>query len=217
MRKYKEEDYLMLSGIQHFCFCKRSWSLIHVEQLWEENYYTIDGMIKHEKVDNPFIKEKRKNIFYSRSVPISSSKLGLNGIIDMVEFIKDGEGVNVPGKKGLWKPYVIEYKRGKEKPDLRDISQLVAQVICLEEDLNCHIEKSFIYYFKTNTRLEVDIDEEKREFVIDTVKEMHDMFENRITPDAEFYKKCTLCSLYDLCMPRITKKRKSIENYLYGD
>lgn len=217
MDTYQEKDYLMLSGIQHFCFCKRSWSLIHVEQLWQENYYTIDGSIKHEKADDPFVKEKRKNIFYSRAVPISSEKLGLVGIIDVIEFKRDEDGIIVPGKKGKWKPYVIEYKRGKEKPDLRDISQLVAQVICLEEYLSCRIEKSYLYYFKTNKRLEVDVDEDKRQFVYETVREMHEMFDKRITPDAEYFKNCKLCSLYDLCMPRITKKKKSVENYIFGE
>lgn len=28
---YREEDYLMISGIQHFVFCRRQWALIHVE------------------------------------------------------------------------------------------------------------------------------------------------------------------------------------------
>lgn len=34
---YSEEDWLALSGIQHFSFCKRQWALIHIEQLWSEN------------------------------------------------------------------------------------------------------------------------------------------------------------------------------------
>lgn len=70
--------------------------------------------MKHEKVDDPFIKGKRKNIFYSRAVPISSKKLGLIGIIDVIEFLKDENGIIIPGKKGKWTPYIVEYKRGKE-------------------------------------------------------------------------------------------------------
>lgn len=30
-----EDEYLMLSGLQHFAFCRRQWALIHVEQQWE--------------------------------------------------------------------------------------------------------------------------------------------------------------------------------------
>ncbi|MDU4715833.1 MAG: Dna2/Cas4 domain-containing protein, partial [Anaerococcus sp.] len=41
---YGIDDYLMLSGIQHFLFCKRQWALIHIENLWEENILIfIDG------------------------------------------------------------------------------------------------------------------------------------------------------------------------------
>ena len=32
---YEEDDYLMLSGLQHFMYCRRQWALIHIEQQWE--------------------------------------------------------------------------------------------------------------------------------------------------------------------------------------
>lgn len=32
MGEYREDEYLMLSGIQHFAFCRRQWALIHIEQ-----------------------------------------------------------------------------------------------------------------------------------------------------------------------------------------
>ena len=47
---YSEDEYLLLSGVQHFAFCRRQWALIHIEQQWEENYRTVDGEIIHEKV-----------------------------------------------------------------------------------------------------------------------------------------------------------------------
>lgn len=34
--EYLEDEYLMISGIQHFAFCRRQWALIHIEQAWEE-------------------------------------------------------------------------------------------------------------------------------------------------------------------------------------
>ncbi len=60
MGNNREEEYLMLSGIQHFQFCKRQWALIHIEQQWEENVRTIEGHYLHKKADNPFVREKRK-------------------------------------------------------------------------------------------------------------------------------------------------------------
>ncbi len=37
---YSEDDYLLLSGIQHYAFCRRQWALIHIEGLWCENALT---------------------------------------------------------------------------------------------------------------------------------------------------------------------------------
>lgn len=44
---YVEDEYLMISGIQHFEFCPRQWALIHIEQQWEENVKTIQGNELH--------------------------------------------------------------------------------------------------------------------------------------------------------------------------
>ena len=40
---YEEDQYLMLSGIQHFKFCRRQWALIHIEQQWADNVHTAVG------------------------------------------------------------------------------------------------------------------------------------------------------------------------------
>ena len=42
--EYCEDEFLQLSGIQHFCFCRRQWSLIHIENQWQENVRTIEGI-----------------------------------------------------------------------------------------------------------------------------------------------------------------------------
>ena len=45
---YREEDYLALSGIQHFAYCRRQWALIHIEQQWNDNFFTASGNAAHE-------------------------------------------------------------------------------------------------------------------------------------------------------------------------
>lgn len=110
MITYKEEDYLMLSGIQHFYFCKRQWALIHIEQQWADNQATMEGNYLHERADDPFFTESRKNIIISRAVPVSSSVLGLSGILDVLEFHKEESGVILPDKDGYWVPQIVEYK-----------------------------------------------------------------------------------------------------------
>lgn len=212
---YNEDDYLMLSGIQHYYFCKRQWALIHIEQQRAENQSTMEGNYLHEKADMPFLKEKRKDFLVSRAVPVSSKILGFTGIIDVIEFRRSDDGIKLGRHSGTWIPEVIEYKRGKEKPDERDIVQLCAQVICLEEKWDVRIDKSYLYYFKTNKRIEVLITNELRNKVIEISKEMHTLYNEQKIPPAEFFKNCQLCSLYDICMPRITKRRASVDNYLY--
>ena len=70
MKVYNEEDYLMLSGIQHFAFCPRQWALIHIENQWEENVRTVEGNLMHNSAhDGPQI-ETRKNLFDSRQMKV---------------------------------------------------------------------------------------------------------------------------------------------------
>ena len=37
-----DSDFLMISGLKHFQFCRRRWALVHIEQLWEENALTLE-------------------------------------------------------------------------------------------------------------------------------------------------------------------------------
>lgn len=84
---YCEDEMLMLSGIQHFVFCPRQWALIHIEQQWAENRLTMEGNILHEKVDDPFYRQKNGDVITLRSLHVASKKLGLYGITDAVELI----------------------------------------------------------------------------------------------------------------------------------
>ena len=184
---YAENDYLMLSGIQHFQFCKRQWSLIHIEQQWSDNEATAHGQILHKKADDPYVKEKRNDVIISRAMHVSSKELGLYGILDVVEFHKDERGIELKGRSGKWLPIIVEYKRGKDKKDIYDIVQLVAQAICLEETLGCTIEYSYLYYHRVNQKKRI----------------------------SEYFKNCQLCSLVDICMPRLSKKNRNIDNYIF--
>jgi CRISPR-associated protein Cas4 len=213
----RPDDYLMLSGIQHFYFCKRQWALIHIEQVWSDNSFTAKGNGLYEITDDPYLKEKRRNVIISRAIPVSSKELRLSGILDTVEFINSDEGIEIADKKGLWMPNIVEYKRGKAKKDNRDVVKVVVQVMCLEEKYNSRIESANLFYFSTKKRETITISDQLRDEVRAIADQMHTMYENKLTPDAEYFKNCTMCSLYDLCMPRLTKKKKSVQNYLLGE
>ncbi len=115
--EYNEEDFLMLSGIQHFCFCRRQWALIHVEQQWQENIRTAEGNIVHEHCHDDQFVEKRGDLLVARGLRIFSRELGVTGQCDVVEFHKNESGCPLRGHRGLWKVYPLEYKRGKKQAD----------------------------------------------------------------------------------------------------
>ncbi|MEG1186178.1 MAG: CRISPR-associated protein Cas4, partial [Eubacterium sp.] len=204
MKTYDEEDYLMLSGIQHFEFCRRQWALIHIEQQWEENLRTVEGNIMHEKAHDGLFTEKRKNIIVTRGMRVFSKTLGISGICDVVEFHRDDLiGVEIFGREGKYCIYPIEYKRGEPKENDADILQLTAQAMCLEEMLCTSINKGYMYYGERKHRLSVTIDEELREKVKSKFAEMHDYYNRRYTPKVKTSKSCKACSMKDLCLPKL--------------
>lgn len=169
----------------------------------------------HEKVDQPFLKEKRKDLIISRAMDISSNRLGLSGRIDAIEFKRSEEGVSIKNRKGKWWPTVIEYKHGKKKKGSYDEAQLMAQAMCIEEDFGVTMDYGYIYYGETDSREKVEYTQLLRKLVEETAREMHVFYEKRYIPKAEYFKNCTLCSLYEECRPRLTKKTKSIYRYIY--
>jgi len=199
---YTEDELIQLSALQHLVFCERQCALIHIEQLWNENLFTAEGRIMHDKVDTAN-KESRGNIRIEYGVPMRSLMLGLIGKADAVEFHRMDDG--------MWMPSPVEYKRGKPKMDDCDKVQLCAQAICLEEMLNVEIKKSALYYGRTRRREDVVFDERLRRETEDTAKKVHALIESGVTPKAEYSKKCKKCSLYELCMPKVSRKAS---NYL---
>jgi len=214
--EYKEEDYLMLSGIQHFAFCRRQWALIHIEQQWQENLRTVEGNILHKKAHDGFSSEKRNDLLISRGMQIFSSRLGVSGVCDVVEFHRDDHsGVSLFGREGKYIVYLVEYKRGEPKKNDADILQLAAQGMCLEEMLCCDIDKGYLFYGEIRRRVEVRFDRELRERVKEMFAEMHHYYSRRYTPKVKPSKSCNACSLKDLCVPKLCKN-KSVKSYIAG-
>ncbi len=196
------QGYLMLSGIQHFVFCKRQCALIHLEQQWSENTLTLEGEALHERVDKPDT-ENRPNIRIERALQIKSERLGLIGKADCVEFHKEEK---------TWVPFPVEYKRGKQKLGLEDKVQLCAQAMCLEEMFNCMIEKGALFYGKERHRTEVIFDEELREATTNAAKGFHQIMQLGKSPPTELGSKCKNCSLREICLPET--QDLNLEDYL---
>lgn len=203
---YSEDEYLLLSGIQHFMFCRRQWALIHIEQQWEENFRTTDGKIMHTNVHDESFHEKRGKTIITRAMAVSSARLGISGECDAVEFIKNKDGVSIFGYDGKYSVVPVEYKRGKPKEDESDIMQLAAQKMCLEEMLCCDIPFGYMYYGETKHRLKVVFDEELCRNTENAIAEMHRLYSRRHTPKVRRTKACNACSLKNICLPVICGK-----------
>lgn len=96
---YSEEDFLQLSGLQHFRFCRRRWALIHIEHQWAENYRTIDGAILHENAHDTAFQERRGDRFITRGVSVYSAELGVSGQCDVLEYHGAPRESLSPGKR----------------------------------------------------------------------------------------------------------------------
>ena len=203
--EYDEEDYLQLSGIQHYAFCKRQWALIHIEQQWQENVHTVEGNFLPKKAHDPFSYEKRGGLLTVRGLRIHSRQLGFSGECDVAEFYEDSEGTRLSGHRGLYRPYPVEYKKGSPKAVDADILQMTAQAMCLEEMFSIPVREGAIYYGEIRRREKVIIDDVMREKVRDIASDMHRMYERRYTPRVRWRKSCSACSLKDICLPRMGK------------
>ncbi|WP_296956053.1 CRISPR-associated protein Cas4 [uncultured Dialister sp.] len=202
---YAEEDYLMISGIQHFAFCRRQWALIHINQEWDENRLTAEGELIHKNAHDTDFSEKRNGVLIIRGLRVASPALGMTGQCDVVEFTRDesGSGAILQGHRGTWFVRPIEYKRGKDKTDDSDELQLCLEAMCLEEMLSCYIPEGDIFYHEIRRRRTVPLTEELREKVRKAAAEMHAIYQRHFIPKVKRNKRCQSCSLKDICLPKL--------------
>ncbi|MFR8559046.1 MAG: CRISPR-associated protein Cas4 [Acutalibacteraceae bacterium] len=212
--EYKEEDFLQLSGIQHFKFCRRQWALIHIEHQWAENFRTTDGALMHQNAHDKGFSESRGDLLVTRGMNVFSSTLGVSGECDVLEFHRGEKGIPLKGREGLWQPYPVEYKRGKPSERAGDTLQLCAQSMCLEEMLCWPVPEGALYYGESRRRMPVAFTEELRQTVKKALTEMHQLYQRGHTPKVKPTKACNACSLKELCLPRLMRA-ESVQDYLH--
>ena len=206
---YNENDFLQLSGIQHFAFCRRQWALIHVEGLWADNLRTVEGNLLHERAHDESLREVRGDRIIVRGVRLLSATLGISGQCDVLEFLRSDQGISVKGQSGQWQPYPVEYKRGEPKDLDADRFQLCGQAMCLEEMLCCDIPEGALYYGQTRRREIVRFSQKMRGQVRLFIQEMHEYARRGYAPRVKLTKACNACSLKDFCLPKMMKQRSA--------
>lgn len=197
---------IMLSALQHYSYCPRQCALIHQEQTFTDNVFTVKGNLAHKKVDSGESGFKGK-VRIERTLPLYSEKYQLTGIADVVEFLADGT------------PYPIEYKHGGRQKKIHDDVQLVAQALCLEEMTGKTITEGAIYHHKSHRRRCVTISEKLRQHTIDIIEQTHQLIASGKMPQpVDDPALCRACSLKEDCQPdmlRSSCRIQTIKNSLF--
>jgi CRISPR-associated exonuclease Cas4 len=191
------DDAVPISALQHYSYCPRQCALIHMEQTFDENLYTLRGRAVHEQVDTP---ESRleEDVRIERALPLYSRRLGLVGKADVVEFAINGT------------PYPVEYKHGPRRPSEHDDLQLAAQALCLEEMTSREVPVGAIYHHSSRRRREVEISPALRDMVKSMVPMIREMLQNSRLPPPVTDKRCWHCSLKDSCQPEAVAAKQRL-------
>ncbi|MDP2735313.1 MAG: CRISPR-associated protein Cas4 [bacterium] len=227
---FSEDDLLPVSALADLVFCERRAVLHHVEGIWNDNVFTVEGTFLHRKVDAEDRLESRGDLRIARSLRLRSLRLGLSGIADVVEFHRLPEAgaasasesgnltvcVPLPGARGLWQPFPVEYKRGRLRREEGYEVQLCAQALCLEEMLGVAVPVGAVFYGQPRRRLEVAFTAGLRAQTESAAARMHELTRSGKTPLARYEKKCDSCSLIGLCLPKTLGKAHTVGNYLLG-
>lgn len=200
---HDESIEVLLSALEHYSYCPRQCALIHVEQTYDENVYTIRGALAHERVDSGS-GEASRGVETTRALPLWSDRHGLRGRADVVEW---HDGV----------PYPVEHKVGRRHGEHADV-QLCAQAICLEEMFGLEVPRGAIYYGATRKRHEVEFDEALRARTLTLADGVRAMLEAQSLPPAVDDNRCPRCSLINVCLPAIVGRRgrlRALQQMLY--
>jgi len=208
MKHFTEDELVPMSALSHVCYCERRYSLIHLEQEWEENRFTAEGKVLHERVDAEH-HESRRLFKQEYGMSVRSLQWGLIGKCDLVEiwFAKD---------KNVEKVSPVEFKRGRKKADDTDRVQLCAQVLCLEEMFGIPIEGGQFYYLQEHRRTNEVIDTPLREKIATLIERIMRIRDTGETVAANYEKrKCDNCSMVDICMPKsVGTRHKNVDRYI---
>ena len=130
------------------------------------------------------------------------------------EVSNDKSAIELIGVEGLWRPFIVEYKRGRLRHEKSFEVQLCAQALCLEEMLNVSVPAGAVFYGKPRRRLDVTFSPQLRAETESAAARLHELFRNGRTPTAVYEKKCESCSLMHLCMPKTLSAQKDVGKYI---
>lgn len=188
---------LPLSLLNDFLFCPRRAALKAVDGCWGENAHTVKGNLAHEHADMPGY-EVAKGVKLLRALPVFSDRLGLSGKCDIVE--QNGDGTLCP----------VEYKKGPRRKFINDDAQLCAQALCLEEMFQTTVPRGAVFHAASKRRREVEFTPQLRQATEEAIAALHVLVVTANVPPAIFKPACEECSLYEICLPKLTSRPSSL-------
>lgn len=195
--KTEEPDALALSLLNDFLYCPRRAALKAIDGCWGQNAHTVKGELAHEHADLPGY-EVAKRVKLLRALPIFSDRLGLSGKCDIVE--QNGNGTLCP----------VEYKKGPRRKFINDDAQLCAQALCLEEMFGRVVPRAAIFHAASKRRRDVELTPQLRQTTEKAIAALHVLLETGTIPPAVFKPACGECSLYEICLPKLTSRPKGL-------
>lgn len=186
-----------ISALNQLLYCAHRCYLMHVCGEMEDNEHIWRGRRLHRRSDRGeggAVKDaggERGRV--ARARPVQSARLGIAGVIDVVEF------------PGAGPPRVVEYKRGRAPADgvwRNDAIQVCAQALCLEEELGACCAEAFIYYEQSGGRRRVELDEGLRAETEAACARLRRILRGEEVPAPREGPQCEGCSLRGICMPR---------------
>jgi CRISPR-associated exonuclease Cas4 len=199
-RRWSDDELVPISALEHWSYCPRQCALIHLEQTYDENLYTLRGNRAHRGADEPGIGSQR-GVRMVRAMPLWSERLGLTGRADAVEF--HGET-----------PYPVEYKSGSSRTWAHEAVQVCAQGMCIEEMLDISVPSGAIWYHASRQRREVDFTPDLRATVEASTIAVRAMLAGTRLPEAPNDQRCPNCSLFDACLPSIASQPARLRGFM---
>jgi len=188
--EWADDDLIPISALEHWSYCPRQCGLIHLEQTYDENLYTLRGNRVHRAADESGDVIER-GVRTTRALPLWSDRLGLTGRADLVEF--HGET-----------PYPVEYKAGDRRGARHAALQLCAQALCLEEMFGHPVPAGALWQHASRQRHEVTFDDAQRAAVALATAAVRAMLAGQQLPPAVNDARCRHCSLADACLPDLS-------------
>lgn len=192
-----QTPFIPVRMVNEFVYCPRLAYLEWVQGEFAHSADTIEGAIKHKRVDKesgslPESPEAEEKI-HARSVTLSSTRLGITAKLDLVE----GEGIRV---------VPVDYKRGK-RPHVAagaydpERVQICAQGLLLREH-GFDTDEGIIYFAGSKERVRVPFDETLVEQTLAAIQALRGLASGgQIPPPLEDSPKCPRCSLVGICLP----------------